>query len=88
MVKFLHIEHIDYISKACKHFWVLEMLDDDKNNYELIEYLTIIPKLKTFISFHQHYRTHFNTFKNLLQKLLITFHFPAKIRGITCYNIV
>ena len=48
MVKFLHIEHIDYISKACKHFWVLEMLDDDKNNYELIEYLTMIPKLKTF----------------------------------------
>ena len=45
MVKFLHIEHIDYISKACKHFWVLEMLDDDKNNYKLIEYSTMIPKL-------------------------------------------
>ena len=66
MVKFLHIEHIDYISKACKHFWVLELLDDDKNNYELIECLTIIPKLTHLYEgsyfFHQHYRTYFYHF--------------------------
>ena len=41
MVKFLHIEHIDYISKACKHFWVLGILYDVDNNYVLMAYLLI-----------------------------------------------
>ena len=72
MVKFLHIEHIDYISKACKHFWVLEMLDDDKNNYELIEYLTMIPKLKTLTDFY------INFFKHLLQIAFDNISFSCK----------